>query len=306
MVSLITLVIAGAVVGAKADIWPSEQRRGLQGGRRRESHLTYHPTFAPSYHPIEADDDDDDDDDDAIIDRTEDSETTPCTASFTMMTYDSIVEDIATLIDSVHDDETRSHVSITVDRNDIAQLTFALHFQRTSRRTMLCFRTLLPSSQVVGGIVRLAAHDFMDFDPRSVESMGPDGCFDLDHPNNAGLETVWCEDCDLTLLHARRYAHVSRADFWIASANAVMYRTSLDNALDLRETFRWGRRDRDNCGGSGARLPTPARCSEVEEVFLDRMGLSWRETVALLGAHTLGRGEREVRFLVSRQCSDLR
>ena len=96
------------------------------------------------------------------------------------------------------------------------------------------------------------------------------------------------------MLYERRYSHVTRADFWIASANAVMYHASLDNALNLRETFRWGRRDRENCIGSGNRLPTPARCDEVEDVFLDKMGLSWRETVALLGAHTLGGGKREV------------
>ena len=48
-------------------------------------------------------------------------------------------------------------------------------------------------SQLVGGIVRLAAHGVMHFNPRSRTSMGPGGCFDLDHPNIDGLDdTVWC------------------------------------------------------------------------------------------------------------------
>jgi hypothetical protein len=146
----------------------------------------------------------------------------------------------------------------------------------------------------IGGIVRLAAHDFMDFNPSRSPRMSPDGCFDPDHPNNAGLDTIWCEDCDLTLLHGQKYSHISRADFWVASANAIIHQTSVDNALDLRETFRWGRKDRDTCIGSGQRLPRPLGCQQVEAVFLTRMGLSWREAVALLGAHTIGRGDRGV------------
>ncbi len=144
--------------------------------------------------------------------------------------------------------------------------------------------------------MRLAAHDFMDLDPRSGTPMGPDGCFDPDHPNNAGLETVWCDECDLTLLHVRKYSHISRADFWVASANAIIHQTSVNNAVDLRKTFLWGRRDRDECRGSGVRLPTPARCDQVERVLLERIDLSWREAVALLGAQTLGRGDRDVSY----------
>jgi hypothetical protein len=86
---------------------------------------------------------------------------------------------------------------------------------------------------------------------------------------------------------------LSRADFWIASANAVIYLTSVNNELDLRNTFFWGRETSDICPGSDDRLPTSAGCQEVEGVFLQRMGLSWKDAVALLGAHTLGRGNAE-------------
>ena len=182
--------------------------------------------------------------------------------------YNSIEEDIATLTSSIEDDEDRAHF--------------------------------------LGGIVRLAAHDFMDYNPSLSPRMGPDGCFDPDHPNNAGLDTVWCEDCDLTLLHGHKYSHISRADFWVASANAVIHLTSVDNALDLRETFRWGRKDRDLCIGSGQRLPRPSGCQQVEKVFLTRMGFSWREAVALLGAHALGRGDREVSSNCDSSCFVLR
>ena len=139
--------------------------------------------------------------------------------------------------------------------------------------------------------MELAAHDFMDFDPHKSSPMGPDGCFDANHPDNNGLETIWCPTCELTLLYEEKYSHISRADFWVASTNAVIRQTSVDNALDLRDTFLWGRKDVDSCEGSGDRLPKATGCDETEEVFLRKMGLEWRDAVALMGAHTLGRGD---------------
>mmetsp|Transcript_36903 Transcript_36903/g.89013 ORF Transcript_36903/g.89013 Transcript_36903/m.89013 type:complete len:445 (-) Transcript_36903:225-1559(-) len=167
--------------------------------------------------------------------------------------YDSIDSDIAAIKDSMNDSRDRAHF--------------------------------------LGGIVRLAAHDFLDFDRRARDRMGPDGCFDPNHSSNGGLETIWCRDCVLRRLYVNKYSRISRADFWIAAANAVIRQTSIDGALDLRDTFSWGRRDRDHCRGSGERLPEASGCDEVEEVFLRNMGLDWGEAVALLGAHTLGRGD---------------
>lgn len=147
----------------------------------------------------------------------------------------------------------------------------------------------------LGGIVRLAAHDFMDFDRFSFDHYGPDGCFDPAHDANSGLpDDVWCETCLLRSLFEAKYTHLSRADFWIASANAVIRQTSINNTLDLREHFTWGRTDRDSCEGSGDRIPAPTKCSEVENAFLVRMGLDWRDAVALLGAHSLGRSSASV------------
>ena len=155
-------------------------------------------------------------------------------------------------------------------------------------------------SHFLGGIVRLAAHDFMDYDRRdTLNPMGPDGCYDENHPSNAGLETIWCHSCPLKVLFDTKYSKlgISRADFWIASANAVIHQTSINNSLDLRSTFKWGRKDRDVCRGSGERLPQASGCDQVEDVFLRKMGLQWVDAVALLGAHTLGRGDKDVSYL---------
>jgi len=148
----------------------------------------------------------------------------------------------------------------------------------------------------LGGIVRLVAHDFMDYDRNnSTHKFGPDGCFDFSHSANAGLpQDVWCDSCHLKNLYTTKYPTLSRADFWIASANAVIRQSSVNNELDLRDTFEWGRVDRDSCPGSALRLPTPKGCSQTEGVFISRMGLTWSDAVALLGAHTLGGGN--IRF----------
>eukprot|EP00956_Cyclotella_meneghiniana_P044991 scaffold347990_cov96-Cyclotella_meneghiniana.AAC.1 len=148
-------------------------------------------------------------------------------------------------------------------------------------------------SHFLGGIVRLVAHDFMDYDMNANIPMGADGCLLFDHEKNVGLSSIWCDSCPLKQMYDVKYGDLSRADFWVAAANAVVYLTSVNNELDLRSTFLWGRETVDACPGSNDRLPTSAGCQEVEGVFLDRMGLTWNDAVALLGAHTLGRGNAE-------------
>jgi hypothetical protein len=180
---------------------------------------------------------------------------------FSVDTYDSIDNDIAIIKNNVRSERERSHF--------------------------------------LGGIVRMAAHDFMDYDRHDRNNpMGADGCYDRDHLSNVGLDTIWCRGCPLRTLYQDKYSHLSRADFWIASANAVIRQTSIGNSLDLRDTFLWGRKDSDVCHNSGLRLPQSSGCDEVEDVFLERMGLTWTDAVALLGAHTLGGGSGEVRHLM--------
>lgn len=130
----------------------------------------------------------------------------------------------------------------------------------------------------------------MDYDRFAVaDPMGADGCLDLAHSANAGLPDIWCEGCDLTRVYDENYAAMSRADFWVAAAQAVIRLTS-GGALDLRDSYVYGRVDADGCAGSAERLPDDVSCADVETVFLDRMGLTWTDAVALLGGHTIGRG----------------
>jgi len=176
-------------------------------------------------------------------------------------TYYSIDADIASIKNSIDDDVTRSHF--------------------------------------LGGIVRLVAHDFMDYDFDEAPHLGQDGCLDWTSPSNTGLETIWCDDCALTKLYNAKYSRISRADFWVIAANSVIRQTSINQELDLKKTYYWGRQDLDSCPGSALRLPTTQGCQDVEGVFLERMGLTWQDAVALLGAHTLGRGNKNVSYLLA-------
>jgi len=148
-------------------------------------------------------------------------------------------------------------------------------------------------SHFYGGIVRLVAHDFMDYDAHGDNGMGSDGCIEFDHPTNAGLETVWCDDCEITKLYNKKYSHISKADFWIIAGNAVIRQTAIGDGLDMAGTFYWGRLDADQCSGSGDRIPVGTSCREVEATFLESMGLEWEDAVALMGAHTLGEAHDE-------------
>ena len=88
-----------------------------------------------------------------------------------------------------------------------------------------------------GGIVRLAAHDFMDYDRNSDIPFGSDGCIDWDHEVNTGLESIWCVSCPLTKLYHKKYSYISKADFWVMSGNAVLRQLSKDQSFDLANTF---------------------------------------------------------------------
>ena len=137
----------------------------------------------------------------------------------------------------------------------------------------------------------------MDFDINADDQLGSDGCLDFTNGANVGLPDLWCDDataCPFKALYDEAYASImSRADFWVAAANAVIFNSSplRNNSPQLDLPFRWGRVDSDDCPNSSSRIPEPGGCNDVEDAFITRMGLTWTDAVALLGAHTLGRGD---------------
>jgi catalase (peroxidase I) len=144
--------------------------------------------------------------------------------------------------------------------------------------------------------VRLAGHDLMD---RRNGAGGSDGCINLDDADNAGLQ-------DCTAVLAERYRQnnpvrnqpfcstISLADYLVIAGEASMNLTRTRRNLSrvpFRDTFRYGRTTNTACQNVAA-LPNPERgCPALVETFQENGAdsLTWTETAALSGVHTLGR-----------------
>merc|ERR1712226_1194037 len=62
--------------------------------------------------------------------------------------------------------------------------------------------------------------------------------------------------------------------------------------MDFRSQFKFGRRTSMECHGAAALLPNPEdSCDANEEVFINNLGFTWRQTAAIMGVHTLGRAQ---------------
>jgi len=141
----------------------------------------------------------------------------------------------------------------------------------------------------------------MDFN-RALNNGGADGCIDFQDPDNGGLK-----GCMLTAVHERDSSNVSLelmwqdfctevsiADFFVIAAEALMENTAPDFqsqrmwGRSFAGNFRFGRTTALEC--SPEELPNPIHsCDAVEDVFMNRMGLSATGATALMGVHTLGR-----------------
>ena len=164
-----------------------------------------------------------------------------------------------------------------------------------------CRGNSCPVADFVGCVLRLAGHDFMDFNG-TAGSGGSDGCLDFSDPDNAGLFSCMnsssfdegvdeeaLRNASLQPVYAEFCHMVSVADFIVIAAEAVMSKQSRTGHLEFEQQFEYGRTTKERCEGNPA-MPNPeGSCGEVHRVFLESMGLSWRESAALMGVHTLGR-----------------
>jgi len=150
-----------------------------------------------------------------------------------------------------------------------------------------------------GCVLRMAGHDFMDFEPGS--GGGSDGCTNMDAADNAGLSTCLHEGLhgvSLQGIYQQFCTKISLADFFVIAAEAVMEaaRTLVPGVqpLDFARTFKYGRTTAKTCPEAGHSLPdAEGACDEVERVFVQNMGLDWRGAAALMGVHTLGKAHAE-------------
>ena len=133
---------------------------------------------------------------------------------------------------------------------------------------------------------------------------GPNGCIDFTFTGNGGLQDVVG---NLTALYASGgfSSLLSKADFFVLAGNAAVRVASMlppgatpQGGLPmpdapLRLPFRYGRVDDASCDGvDGAFLPsTNLSYGGIAAIFCTRVGMTPRQLVAIMGAHTLGRAE---------------
>lgn len=162
------------------------------------------------------------------------------------------------------------------------------------------------ASDLSGCLVRFVGHDVMDFNPnpKPIEPNshiytwgGSDGCVNFEDPDNKGLsECVLSNSPEPSVVDVyQSYCKkVSFADFIVIAAEALIAHTS-NKPNEMREKFRkgflFGRTTAKTCRWNN-KLPDPEKsCKDVEDNFVKRLGLDWREAATLMGAHTLGRAK---------------
>jgi len=165
-----------------------------------------------------------------------------------------------------------------------------------------CNATYCPQADWAGCVLRMAGHDFMDY---ADGEGGSDACIDMEDIDNAGLaECLHIGEFGVSMADA--YADfctsISLADFVVVAAEAVMnisrkhvlVEDPTRSAVDFRSSFKYGRTTALSCSFAHGRLPNPENsCSAVNLTFVQRMGLSWGQSAALMGVHTLGRAKIE-------------
>lgn len=146
-----------------------------------------------------------------------------------------------------------------------------------------------PEYPLVAGFVRLAFHD-------CIGDGGCDGCIDIDGSFNTGLIRFINI---LDGLYSTPYIkNVSRADFY-ALAAVVALEKATEKLMDKfhgRSQLKIGRKDCSTVPDEDSKNNFPSAMGNVDQTlcyFTREFGFNTRESVALLGAHTLGRARME-------------
>merc|ERR1711892_961049 len=148
-----------------------------------------------------------------------------------------------------------------------------------------------PAQSNLATALRLSFHDCVG---------GCDGCININNEDNAGLaDTIAALD---TVYTDNGYDSVlSRADFWAIAGIYAVDKTIALNDADCEEddcqvpdsgiVFQWGRVDCDTAPYTDVDVGLPSALlahTDVMSFFATEFGFDANETVALMGAHTLG------------------
>eukprot|EP01038_Epipyxis_sp_PR26KG_P006766 gene6766-9267_t len=136
--------------------------------------------------------------------------------------------------------------------------------------------------------VRIAWHDAAEYDMNSNDLAGPDGCFSNRHQNKG----LWENDSPIITFLEPFYQNycdkISRADLWALFGKLCAEKAST-NSNSLNINFQFGRVDRLSCqDGYGRIASAQGNLDTVTDIFINRLGLTLIDAVALLGAHGMG------------------
>ena len=142
-------------------------------------------------------------------------------------------------------------------------------------------------ANMAGNTLRVTFHDAGEYDQTTTDLNGPDGCLSTSNPNHGLVETTTFVVSFLEPLWQTMCDKISRADFWAMMGKIAA--EAADPTLTLNIPMRFGRKDSVNCEGGINRLPDhQIGITEYQRVFVNQMGMSIAEGVALVGAHTVG------------------
>ena len=147
--------------------------------------------------------------------------------------------------------------------------------------------------------IRLAFHDCV---PNGSDG-GCDGCINLTNGANAGLQPAVDALAPIVRDLENAGLRVSRADIWMLAA--LLAAEDAQNTLVFTDTFKVGRKtcetagtcfnsDKSTCASFGpdesGDFPSPDFTThQLIDFMSDHFGYSADDTVAIMGAHTLGR-----------------
>ncbi|OQR84777.1 Ascorbate peroxidase [Achlya hypogyna] len=140
--------------------------------------------------------------------------------------------------------------------------------------------------QFAGRMLQLWFHDCDTFG--ATFNGGPNGCVNSQSGANAGVLGIISS---LNQIHSQMRGVISKADLIVLGASCVIMDSIPKGSpvgMDLLGNFMTGRPDKTVCDLQNV-LPNPTGgVSTVQQAVSVRLGLTKAETVALMGAHTLG------------------
>eukprot|EP01036_Dinobryon_divergens_P027926 gene27926-36788_t len=143
-------------------------------------------------------------------------------------------------------------------------------------------------SNLFGKAVRVAFHDAAEFDRTTTDVLGSDGCLSNSEDNLGLLESNSIVNTVFEPLWQRYCDKISRADFWVMLAKIAIEKSEPTNTISI--PYQWGRKDTSkSCEPPTERLPNAMQGPLTFHSFFEhRLGLTLNDTVALMGAHTVG------------------